>query len=444
MAMTLAGCSGLESYPGLEYVPDHVIENDEELDMTQVPVMVFVNEQQFFDVKATSRGTGAFENDQTESDKFRNTVIRVFSFRNEGPASQGATTGAPDLTRSAYSPTPETADDRENNSCLVDGEDRLLGMPFKFSAAGNGALEKQVPYDVYYSATYQNAGYNFFAYDIDDFEPTAANTHRETDSIYYDLELDGARDIMIGNAPTLTEEVLNEKYGNLHLTREDRRRILAIGAYSTLSGHRNIQPEIKMKHALTRLKFEALPGDESANRVTINAISLKAMKTARMVVARRNNNALQLHFNKGTEAEIFLGDSLRPGDTKVPPLRRDYYRVEWQDWMEGTDPADRPRTQIGSSLLVAPAESYELYLYFTFTKADGTKKEQRAKYIIVPPVINDDAPAAMKDIFRPGYFYNVRIIVYGLQEIKLLMATPEGWEEVKDPIIIDPDNEVFD
>lgn len=57
--MLLAACS--QSYPGLEYeFPDNEIGNTETYNKT--PIMMFVNEQNFFSITAT-RGMGAFEND---------------------------------------------------------------------------------------------------------------------------------------------------------------------------------------------------------------------------------------------------------------------------------------------------------------------------------------------------------------------------------------------
>lgn len=99
--MLLAACS--QSYPGLEYeFPDNEIGNTETYNKT--PIMLFVNEQNFFSITAT-RGMGAFENDginqgvsQMQKQK---ATLYVYSFRN-GQDQQGPLTSAADLTKTRY------------------------------------------------------------------------------------------------------------------------------------------------------------------------------------------------------------------------------------------------------------------------------------------------------------------------------------------------------
>lgn len=97
--MLLAACS--QSYPGLEYeFPDNEIGNTETYNKT--PIMMFVNEQNFFSITAT-RGMGAFENDginqgvsQMQKQK---ATLYVYSFRNgqdqQGPLTSEYTITAP-------------------------------------------------------------------------------------------------------------------------------------------------------------------------------------------------------------------------------------------------------------------------------------------------------------------------------------------------------------
>jgi len=47
------------------------------------------------------------------------------------------------------------------------------------------------------------------------------------------------------------------------------------------------------------------------------------------------------------------------------------------------------------------------------------------------------------NVIKKGYKYNIYIVVYGLQPIKM-SASIEGWHEEKDPIIVDPDDPKYD
>lgn len=442
------GCAN--SYPGLTYEAEDGIENNEQLN--KVPILLFVNEQEYFSInssRALTRGTGAFE--ESNTDKYDNATFYVFAFRDE-ESGQTTLTSAPDLTKSAYSPNKDTANDQDNESCLVDGTSKILGMPFVCNPDRAGALELKQSLTVggetesaiYYSNTYQDVGYNFFGYYIDDFKPTTSNTHRTASSIYYDLHIDGSQDILLGSAPRITSELINDDYSNLKLSTEDRNRIIQIGSYSTFAGHRQLHPTIKMEHKLARLVFKAFPGDESADRVTITGISVIAKSKGKLVVAGRTADACGLTFNDGSEEELVLREASPDGVTACPELKSEGYVVTWDESMEDTPWADRPSTQIGSCLLLPQSESYTLLLYYTYHAANGKDMELTARYQIDAPQ-NDGVSydeATKKYYFRAGYQYNVKIAVYGLQEIKVA-ATVEGWQSSDEDIIVDPDNEVF-
>jgi len=199
--LLLAACS--DSYPGLVYVPEYSIANEEGYG-NDIPVMVFLNEQDFFSFTSEkssannseakqTRGTGAIENGNDTLHR-KNMKIHVFAFRDGSTAN---------LTKSAYS---DRADDTEKSSCLLDGKDYHYGMTYKLADDNSGAIESTLQLNADHDSVpcygrSKDIGYNFFAYHIDDFEPTSANTHREQDRITYDLEIDGSQDIMLGSAP---------------------------------------------------------------------------------------------------------------------------------------------------------------------------------------------------------------------------------------------------
>lgn len=453
----LAGCTAIllsactDSYPGIAYDGDDPIENNE--DLKNIPLLLFVNEQDYFYIntsRSLTRGTGAFEQDNQA--KYNNAAFHVFAFR-DSLSGQSVVGGDVDLCKSAYYPNHASANDKENTSCLLDGTDNKLGMPFKFNPDRAGALELKNPVvidnkqssNVYYSNTYQDVGYNFFGYYIDDFQPTTSNTHRTAGEIYYDLHIDGSQDIMMGSAPKITSQLIDEEYSNLKLSKEDRQRIIDIGGYSTFAGHRQLHPVINLEHKLTRLIFKAFPGDESADRVTITGISILARSHGKMVVAGRTADACKLTFNDTREEKLSLREASVDGVTACPALKEEGYVVNWDESLKETPWAERPSTQIGSCLMLPQSDKYTLLLDYTYHGVDGIDRAMTAKYSISAPE-NDGVSydsETKKNLFRAGYQYNVKIAVYGLQEIKIA-ATVDGWIPSSEDIIVDPDTEEFE
>ena len=452
------------SYPGIEYEPnpDDQPSNEEDITLEKTPIKIYTDTPGFFSITngTKTRGTGAFEEEDIA--KYLSATFHVFAFRTgvgeDGMGGQPPLTEPVNLQRSAYS-TNKSQADPDNRSCLLDGEDYNIGMPFKFIPDENSqqlkSLQAQVDYPLYYSGSYQDVGYSFFGYHIDDFEPTAANTHRNDSEIYYDIDIDGSRDILLGYAEPLkkedfkNDEATNIKgeYADLKLSNEEVDRILEMhGGYSSYSGHRLVYPIIKMKHQLTRLKFEAYPGDNSASNVKITEISVCAPKKAKMVVAGRRLSDVRFepyYKDKYSEDadEIWLSEA--PAEVGQPcpgKLRDEGYTVQWEDYMYDVPALQRPMTQIGSSLMLAPCKTYDLYLSYTFTKADGEEKRFKAHYVIQAPK-NDGLsydPTTGTNMFMPGIQYNIKIAVFGLQDIQISAAV-SGWKEEKDPIVVDPD-----
>lgn len=458
-ALAAASCS--ESYPGLEYVPDpaHTIKNTEDLSRSNTPIMVFATEQDFFTVGtrsagAATRGTGTFEDSTLNRPKYFNSTFNVFAFRagtgDDGTGGQGELAGAPDLTLSAYSPSKDKATDPDNTSCLLDGEDYLKGAEFKFNADRSGAFEPKDGTTRYYSGTYQDVGYNFFVYHIDDFKATQANTHREKDAVWYDFETDGARDLMFGSAPTLTREVLDDTYANLNLTEKEKTNILkANGGYSTYSGHRNLHPVVKLSHKLCRLKFYAYPADSSAYRTTIDSISVVSLYKGRLTVAGRTPGAVGMEWDETRSRELFLSDAaadtLNAATGELNPypgrLREGGYTMEWKDEYEGKTWTKGEMTPVGSGLMLPPAGDYMLTIYSTYTTEKGEKVNYKLTYDIFPPQVTRP-DGTVTSIFDEGIVYNICIAVYGMQRI-WISVSGNGWQK-GETINVDTEDTVYE
>lgn len=452
------------SYPGLDYEPnpDELPKNDEDITADKTPIKVYTNNPGYFSLVSDTRGTGAFE--EGDMAKYLDGTFHVFAFRANNPGGQGVLTADPDLTRSAYAKSG--ADDEAHTSCLLDGESRLLGMPFKFEndvfTSTLGTLAKQVDYDLYWSDRYQDVGYNFFGYHIDDFTPTEANTERTPDHISYDIDLDGYRDILLGYAEPIKSEDFEEGgiYGKdkiQNLTDADREKILATpGFYSTYAAHRNINPIIRMKHQLVLMKFKAYAGAESAKNIRITGVSIYAPTKAKMYVATRNLEDCHMEFDFSGEEnntvfnwkELQLseqGERTYDADGNVVAigaypgkLKDGGYTVEWDPSWTNSTPADaRNPQQLGAGILLPPAESYRVTLKYEFNKGTDVNPNWEAHetvYKVAPAKKSiDDRPT-----FEAGYLYNIKIAVFGLEKIEI-GGSVEGWKQ-GDDVVIDPDD----
>lgn len=496
MALTVS-CN--DSYPGMVYEPDpdDFPTNEETLPVENTPIKIYTRDPGFFSLSAGTRSTGPF--DPELPDKYTSSVFRVFAFRvgtgENGTDGQGLLTNPVDLALTAYSSNTGIMDTK-HTSCLIDGTDYWKGAPFQFipdemssalgalkaideTTANNGgingdnnnggqngggdnggtdngnAANQENTFPVYYySADYQNVGYNFFCYHIDDFKPNDSNTRRQREYIEHDIDINGYRDIMVGAADPLIAEDFEPggKWYNLNLTEQEVDNILsAYGGYSTFSGHRNITPVVKMRHMLNRISFLAYPGDKSANDVRITGISINAPAKATLRVAGRKYDDTSLQVVTGsdgkpvmkqmyvTEPEI-LDDNGNVAAVYPEPyqLKDGGYTVQWEDWMDGTKVSERPVTKIGGDLMLVPQERYELIIDYVVYKKVNTGGDEtipeahQSRYIISPP--ND---GISNGLFREGVKYNIRIAVYGLQEIEVSAAV-EGWKN-GGTVDVDPD-----
>ena len=439
-ASFMMACS--ESYPGITYDETQGKEAIENKDSwtEKTPIKVFVNEQDIFIVRASStRGTGAFESADTANvNRLNHSTFYALAFR-DGRYTQSGIDDLKNPTDFRWwshkdSNGPRSFSDyMVNNNCLLDGPDYNYGLPMYLIPEGAGMLHtaRDVTEEVdeyYYSPVNQQVPYNFFAYYLDDNQPTKVN--RTEESFSYDIEIDGSQDLMCGAAPNLIDEIRNGNLGNKwnFLSADEKRTIENIGGYCTFTANRGIHPEVKMKHLLTRMTFELYPADESASDITITEVKVESRCKGTMTVAARTIDEIGVVFSNERK-QLPLRDP-SDGQSPCPPLTPQ--SVEYEESMKGYEWYDRPKKDIGSSLMVAPDSIYNLYLTGIQKKrsslTDPDKYEPvtfTARYTLTPPKTD----LSKKDDgywFAPGVNYPVKIAVYGLQQIKVY-ASVEGW-----------------
>ena len=483
----LSSCS--DSYPGLTYdYNGDKITNNETYDKT--PVMVFVNKQNFFSVSATrggdigGNGVGSFDDPSgKDSVKYKNARFFIYAFRKKEylQDKNPQLTEKPDLTYTRFS-GPQSSRDTNAVNCLVDGDDFNYGMLAKLTEdkagafdllyktddddnpdndyhVGSGSFEKA---SIYYSSLHQDVGYNFFAYYIDGLkEDTNTEPERNSESISYKITIDGTQDIMCGSAPDLRADMFgageDKRYDKVILTTEERDKILNYGdgGYSTFAAHRGINPIVDMKHQLAQLNFVAYPGDDGCEKITITGITVHAVAQGILTVA--SNVKSDIGFKPtGNETELELMEASVNGN-KCEPIDKesDKYRLEWDrdelcEVVDGKEQLkdiykniyNRPSKKIGGSIMVPPAESYQIDLHFKqeIRHLDGNVefKNLKSSYTIKVPnePFNVAEDGTLK--FMNGYKYDIHIAVYGLQEIQMT-ANIDDWKNGGD-IYVDPDD----
>lgn len=472
------------SYPDLDLPHEEPPTNDEDVNIDKTSILLYTSNPAYFSVVSDTRGsvgtrgTGAFEPMETVAynrDKYLNSKFHIFAFRAYNDADpnggQGVLTEEPSMSRYRYAQDASGGNmDEYNTSCLLDGPEYKLGMPFKFEPdqfiGTMNVLTKDYPEDIYYSYRYQDVGYNFFGYFVDDLDLT--NYTREKDKISYDIEIDGYQDVLVGAAKTpLTEADFAE--GGIYekaarLTEEEKQKILNIpGNYSTFAAHRNVHPVVNMKHQLTMLKFFAYPGASSAKDVVIKDISVMTLTKGTLTVASRNIDDCKLVFKPENEVDVLqkavkLGEYQKETDESgethnvygkiIPKLRDEGYQVEWKDeWADNEsqvvpgvthvpttkEKMDEASVELGAGLLVAPQESYVVTLTYLFPDGPyGEMKEHKTVYKITPAKKEGEQAS-----FEKGLLYNVKIGVYGLEKIQI-SGSVDGWGKGED-IDIDQD-----
>lgn len=266
------------------------------------------------------------------------------------------------------------------------------------------------------------------------------------DSLLIGFKIDGTQDIMAGKAVPTGEDIKK-------CDGEDN-------IYSAFAARRDVQPNIKFEHLLSRLNFQVLDGkktettdeDKAVKPVKVTGITVKSKATGKLVIAYQGetttfaNVSDQLIVDKDDDAEK---DSALLKDLKV--MQRDGSNLNatlvalepvTPQWNNGTAMA----TQVGEALLAIPADKYEITINLKQrVQVKGDKKNpneetdfQDKEYTYTADLKNTVNP---EKGFEPGYSYNVTITVYGLSEI-VITTTLIPWKDGGN-IEMNPEDETF-
>jgi hypothetical protein len=295
---------------------------------------------------------------------------------------------------------------------------------------------------LYYGFAHRETGYNFFAYYMDDL-PLDGKMHRDDTGVWYDVELDGTQDIMVGHAPQLTPEVLDSNYAEIvgRLPKDSRNKILNIGNYSDVAASWSIHPYINMEHKLVRLRFLTYPADRSCDSVIIEKIEIECRNKGQFyVVAPYQDN---VGFRPGDERNFISLHDINPTENRdsvgiapyVLPLDTvNRNKVLWAEGMSETNWLENPFTLIGGDMLVPQDSVFKMRLTYRQVLRNHSPQTGMYNYSRVttlyrlpaPKVPVSIDPVTRQYVYRAGYVYNINLGVYGLRPIEVSTEL-DGW-----------------
>ena len=380
-----------------------------------------------------TRGTGTVGAVGAENNKWAGQAVNVYMLNK----------GTLDLAKFGGDPIYE-------NTVLTTPADNASGIATELDKHGVAQYK-------YYPTT--KTAFDFWGYRLDDANDTTATDQDGSataaaiennqfvpyisgDSLLIGFKIDGTQDIMAGKAVP-TEEEITKCGGKDNI-------------YSAFAARRDVQPNIKFEHLLSRLNFQVLDGKKTETTdpdkaVKVTGITVKSKATGKLVIAYQGeattfkNVSDQLIVDKDADSEkdAALLKELKVMQRDGSNLNADLVALQpvTPKWNNGMAMA----TQVGEALLAIPAKKYEITINLkqkVQVKGDkGTPQEgdfEEKEYTYEADLKNTVNP---EKGFEPGYSYNVTITVYGLSEIQIT-TTLIPWKDGGN-IEMNPEDETF-
>lgn len=291
------------------------------------------------------------------------------------------------------------------DKCLVDGsvENRNSKAGKKARLAADDSYAKwelEEPDMIYPSGDKSKTSFDFFAYYLDNIEPSYSAYKRTDNSVSIDIEIDGSQDIMSSKAE-LSDGQLRP------FTEKDRVSVIE-NAFSFYTAQRNIAPTFMFKHHLVRLEFEILSCmiSERPKRVVVHSLAVKSKFKADFTVADKDGSRLGLAFSDEKKSM-----PLREKDgTEMPDDK--YFVTSAPD-----EESLQYRMELDGNLLVAPDEEYEVVLIMTEEYENGVVVVERHTAPLTITYPNG---------FQAGNQYKVKLKIQGVNKV-LVYVDIEPW-----------------
>lgn len=380
-----------------------------------------------------TRGTGTVGAVGAENNKWAKQTVNVYMLNK----------GTLDLAKFGEDPIYE-------NTVLTTPTDNASGIATE--------LVEGVAQYKYYPTT--KTAFDFWGYRLDDANDTIAADqdgsataaaiksnkfvpYTSGDSLLIGFKIDGTQDIMAGKAVPTEEEIT--KCGG-----EDN-------IYSAFAARRDVQPNIKFEHLLSRLNFQVLDGKKTETTdpdkaVKVTGITVKSKATGKLVIAYQGEATTFANVSDQLIVDKYADEVKDAALLKELKVMKRADGAALTDKLVDLTPVTPAwnngmamATQVGEALLAIPADKYEITINLKqkvqvkgdkLAPQEGDFEEKPYTYTAdLKNTVNPDKG------FEPGYSYNVTITVYGLSEIQIT-TTLTPWKDGGN-IEMNPEDETF-
>lgn len=308
----------------------------------------------------------------------------------------------------------------------------IANDPRATNEGSNAVVAQTIDNSIKYYPTQGN--YDFWGYRLDGARTSEPALNGAGDEYVANFKIDGSQDVMVAKAvPTPADMEILTGLGDTEATR----------AYSAYAARHDVQPVLDFKHLLTRLKFFAIAGEQSAtdaaNGIKIDSIKVLSKTTGKLIVAYTGAARDQLSFDDGQELDSLSLMERASADVSAPLQK--LTEGQQPTWNTGTDKSDT--LQLGESIIVSPETQYKAKVFLHQEKSISSDPTVPKKHITYGYDLDLVTPAGTP--FKAGYSYNVYLTLWGLQEISTSMSLqPWAEEDGNSNIDIRPEDLVTD
>lgn len=491
--LLLIGCR--ESYPSIAdpnaNEVDEVIPSESEADLT--PIMPTLSSPQFsFVTRAEGGGTGPFESWGEDREHWLGADFHVFAYQ---------TTNSYGGVVNMEATDDGQLDDKEKNErngafsdspCLLYDRIMRVSDPQQGSVRFVNRIQDANGYNhgtsidtiYYYRINANTKKYNFFTFFADDAvqKENGSFFKRYKDNITCRIKINGRQDIMHSFAYHLRSDFEDQVEKLSGILSKDQMNVLTAPnsyyqmLYSTVTGHRGINPIFRIRHLLSKFTVnilgkelneskgatDSLKISEDFRNIIISEVRFCVPSTGTMYIARdewghpatSGKDLGEEYERQVANGELIIWDSST--DTLAATIHNNRRTINGEE-----DPVYQNirnyqtknlfhvlSTETDSSsiaidpILLPPIDSFYIELkghYLNYLKGQEGQlnpKEPILEYNLPPSLVKlSVAPYR----FEPGKAYTINVYVYGYQHVNIVARLDKNWIQVDTPIIVDED-----
>ena len=358
----------------------------------------------------TKSAIGALDNWHADQELY------VYCIAREGLNSNASANAPLDL--------PDPGNDKPG-TILIDNV-RALFPDGTFNPATPGTPQLVNVYRVMNTEPYyynEDRRYEFFGYYVDDAASVAPTVG--TNDISLAVKIDGSQDLMLAKTDKDVDNVTDLNPNRL---------------YSAYSARHGVTPNLVFKHLLSRFNVYVKSGDATVtDAITITSFTIKSKTDGTIFIAYKDHPAeenaehpnLTVSTDENNYAHLPIWNGANGAATKRLSLDAEN-KYQFEDLADTWPNRDNP---LGTIMVMPYETEYEIHVglkqtgytaenetitTYTVKFADLLSPDQDPKGTAGRPEITELDSKAM-----PGHQYDLNVVVYGLQEIKVTVSLQE-------------------